>query len=72
MTYKLFTMPILGVSIYGFTAIKMMFLDLLSGFYQPFLFEITSWLIPIISLVGCIFWYLDVKQSKSLNKHWSE
>ncbi|MBK2267382.1 hypothetical protein [Francisella philomiragia] len=73
MTFKLLTMPILGISIYGYLgAIKIMFLDLINGFYQPFLFAFTSWLIPIASLVGCIYWYLDVKKSKSLDKHWSE
>lgn len=70
MTYKLLTTPILGVSSSGLKAILRLYYWF--GFNQAFFLLFTSWLIPIVSLIGCIFWYLDVKKSKSLDKHWSE
>ncbi|AJI52751.1 hypothetical protein [Francisella philomiragia] len=76
MTYWLITLPIFRVLQDGLMA---SFSYLITDIYllkeeaiQPFLLSFPSWLIPIVSLVGCIFWYLDVKKSKSLDKHWSE
>ncbi|KFJ42221.1 hypothetical protein IBE48_00055 [Francisella philomiragia] len=70
MTYKLLTTPILGIPRLGLKAIKQLYYYF--GFNQGFFLFLSSWTIPIVSLVGCIFWYLDVKNSKSLDKHWSE
>lgn len=72
MFYWLVTMPGIGVNREGLGAIIYIYNSFINGFWQTFFLLLSSWLIPIVSLVGCIYWYLDVKKSKSLDKHWSE
>ncbi|MEY8674603.1 hypothetical protein AB9G22_09495 [Francisella philomiragia] len=70
--YKLLTSPVLGVHREGLGAIVYIYNSFINGFWQSFFLLLSSWLIPIVSLIGCIYWYLDIKKSKSLDKHWSE
>lgn len=72
MLYWLVTIPIFGIQRKGLGAIIYIYNTFAQGSYQGFCLFLTAWLIPIVSLVGCIYWYLDIKKSKSLDKHWSE
>ncbi|MDC7244268.1 MAG: hypothetical protein PQJ44_10370 [Sphaerochaetaceae bacterium] len=71
-SYWLATMPIYGVSREGLSAYIYIYNFFMQGSYSGFLMFLTAWLIPLVSLMGCIYWYLDIKKSKSLDKHWSE
>ncbi|MDC7244266.1 MAG: hypothetical protein PQJ44_10360 [Sphaerochaetaceae bacterium] len=72
MLYWLCTIPVLEVHREGLRAIIYIYNSFINGFWQSFFLLLSSWLIPIVSLIGCIYWYLDIKRSKSLDKHWSE
>ncbi len=72
MVYWLVTMPIFRVDIDGLKAIIYIYNFLINYNFQIFFLFLTSWTIPVISFLGIIFWYKDVKKAKSLDKHWSE
>jgi len=72
MLFWLCSMPIFSVNIEGVKAVKYVYNMALQGNVQGFSLFFSSWAIPVVSFAGCIVWYLDVKKSKSLDKHWSE
>jgi len=70
MLYWLCTMPVFSVDTEGLVAIKYIYIYF--GFDQAFFLTFSSWAIPLVSFIGCMYWLMESDIYKKLKNNWSE